>query len=134
MTAYFKIAGAMTAALTFAACATVQEAPPEPKQEVVVVPQPVQTCIPKSSLTKVVIPAEYKEGFATTSINVPSDFITDPDTGEVREIKYPPIENRQPYKTLIKPEQIFYVDDENREITDLCEDEDVTDSNAIPDS
>ena len=103
-------------------------------EQVVVEPTEVRTCTPKDVLTRLVIPAEYKTGVAITAIEIPPDYVTDPETGEVREIINPPIESRVPYKKLIKAEQILYVDAKNRVITDLCEDEGEGDGSVIPDS
>jgi hypothetical protein len=127
---------ALIAAVSLTACLTTK---PEPEPEIVVEqvevePAEVRTCTPKDVLTRLVIPAEYKTGWAITSIDNPPDYVTDPETGEVREIKNPSIESKVPYKKLIKAEQILYVDAENRVITDICEDEGEGDGSVIPDS
>ncbi|MEP3890474.1 MAG: hypothetical protein ABJN69_08390 [Hellea sp.] len=88
-----------------AACTTVPE--PEPEPVIVIPPEPIQTCAPVATLTKVVIPAETKVQYYTTGI----------DNGE-----YDDIESATLQRTIItKPAQIFYVDSENKEVLDICE-------------
>lgn len=88
-----------------AACTTV----PEPEPEVIVIPPPpLQTCAPISALTRVVIPAETKVQYAITMIDNPP---------------YEPIENKVKRTIVVKPAQIFYVDNENKEVLDICDKE-----------
>jgi len=95
-----------TAVMTgLAACTTVPE--PEPEPVIVIPPQPVQTCAPVSTLTKVTIPAETKVQYYSTGI----------DNGE-----YEDIESARLKRTIVvKPAQVFYVDSENKEVLDICE-------------
>jgi len=116
----FTIVGLCAA--TLSACVTTPEPEPIP-EPVVVAPLPVQTCTPKSQLTKIVIPAEYKEGFTINSVENEPEYITDPVTGEVREVTAPAQETKVPYKILTKEEQIVYVNAQNMEVTDICADE-----------
>lgn len=115
------------AAITLTACVTVQEA--APIEEVVVPPVPVRTCSFESELTKVVVPAEYREGFTINTVESEPEYITDPETGEVREVTTQGQGVKTPYKILVKEEEIFYVNGENREVTDICGDD--TPANAI---
>ncbi|MEE9272530.1 MAG: hypothetical protein V3U57_04605 [Robiginitomaculum sp.] len=109
---------------------------PDPVEIVEVTPPKIkQTCVLIGSLKKVVVPAVTKSGYSVTSIESPSEFYTDSKTGEVREYKVPPIENKVPYTRIIEPERIIYVNDENKEITDICElnDPNTPNTEEIPD-
>ncbi len=119
------------AALTLSACVTVQE--PVPVKEIVVVkPVPVRTCSFKSELTKVVVPAEYKEGFTINTVESAPEYITDPETGEVREVTTQGPGVKTPYKTLVKEEEVYYVNSEDREVTDICGDDVPLDAVKVP--
>ena len=106
-------------ALIMSACAST----PEPEPEIVeVIPEPiVQGCYPIASLQKVVIPAETRTVYGSTIIESPSEFITDPQTGETVEIKKPPVEEVQEYTVVTKEEEIVYQTSEGETITDICE-------------
>jgi hypothetical protein len=47
-------------------------------------------------------------------------------------IKVPPIERREPWTKVVKAEEIFYVNAENKEVTDICEANDATPKVATP--
>ena len=90
---------------SLAACKTVPE--PEPEPVIVIPPEPIRTCAPVSTLTKVTIPAETKVQYYSTGI----------DNGE-----YEDIESARLKRTIvIKPAQVFYVDSQNKEVLDICE-------------
>ena len=116
-----KIIYTTTALLTplfiLGACATVEpEAPP-----ILIAPPIVKTCIPINTLRKAVIPAVTKSGFSVVSIETEDEMYYDPKTEKWVTIKIPPIERREPWIKVITPEQIIYVDAENKEVTDICE-------------
>ncbi len=97
------------------------------EEEVIVTPPPVeQTCIPINTLKKVVIPAETKSGFSIVSIENPDEQYFDPETQKWVTITIPPIERREPWTKTVKPEEIFYVNADNKEVTDICEANDAT--------
>lgn len=102
-----------------AACATT----PEPAPEVVEITPPaiVETCYPIASLEKVVVPAVVKRGFTIVSIESPSEYYKDPETGKMVEVKNPPIETKTPYSREIEPEKIYYKTPEGKLTTDICE-------------
>lgn len=115
------LSAALTAGM-LGACATTQ--PPAPIEEKVeVAPLPVRTCSFESELTKIVVPAEYKEGFTINTVESAPEYITDPETGEVREVTTQGAGVKTPYKTLIKEEEIYFVNENNREVTDICGDD-----------
>lgn len=122
MTLFSKTAIVGLCAAALSACVTTPEPEPIP-EPVVVAPLPIQTCTPASQLTKIVIPAEYKEGFTINSVENEPEYITDPATGEVREVTAPAQETKVPYKILTKEEQIVYVNADNMEVTDICSDD-----------
>jgi len=98
------LSAAMITGLT--ACTTVPTPEPEP-EIVVVIPEPVQTCAPVSTLTKVTIPAETRVQFYSTGI----------DNGEYEDIESPKLK-----RTIVtKRAQVFYVDSENKEVLDICD-------------
>jgi len=88
-----------------AACKTVPEPIPEPV--IVIPPEPIQTCAPVATLKKVTIPAETRVQYYSTGI----------DNGEYEDIESPKLKRT----IVIKPAQVFYVDSENREVLDICE-------------
>ncbi len=99
------------------ACATT-----EPEVPVVVIaPTIEQQCIPINTVRKVVIPAVTKSGFSIVSIESEDEMYFDPDTKKWVTIKIPPIERKEPWTKVITPEQIIYVDQNNKEVTDICE-------------
>lgn len=110
--------GTLAAITALSACETT----PEPEEIVEVTPPPVeQTCVPIASLRKVVIPAVTKSGWSIVSIDSPPEYIYDETTGKTTVIQNPPIERKEPWTRVIKPEEIYYVDAENKEVTDICE-------------
>lgn len=96
---------------------------PEPEPEIVVITPPaiVQTCYPLAALKKNVTPAVIKRGFSIVSIDSPSQYYTDPETGKTVEIKTPSIETKTPYTKVVTPEVIYYTTPEGDVITDICE-------------
>jgi len=95
-----------------------------PEQDEIVeieVPPIHQGCYPIASLEKVVVPAEYKTVRGATVIESPSEYYQDPDTGEMVEVKQPPIETFQEYQVLVKEEEIFYQTPTGEMTTDICE-------------
>lgn len=111
----------MISASTLGACVTTPE--PEPvvvEKPVEITPPPVLSCTPRDLLIRRVIPAEYKEGFYITGIENPPEYRTNPETGEVEEITLPPTETKVPYKKLIKPEEVIFVNDEGQIVEDVC--------------
>ena len=107
----------LTPLLFLGACATV-----EPEAPVIVIAPPImQQCIPINTLRKVVIPAVTKSGFSIVSIETEDEMYYDPATKEWVTIEIPPIERREPWTKVITPEEIIYVDQENKEVTDICE-------------
>lgn len=98
-------------------CATTPE---EPVEEVIILP-PVQTCVSINELEKVVVPAVTRSGYQISTIESPSEYYTDPDTGEVIEIKNPPIERREPYTVIVEPEYFYYRNAAGEQVTDICE-------------
>lgn len=106
------------------ACATT----PEPEPVVEAAPEPViveqiRSCIPIYELERVVIPAKVKRGTSITSVDHAPVFVTDAETGEVRDVTPPPQETAVPYEVILEPEQIYYINGEGKVITDICEDE-----------
>lgn len=119
------------AACVMSACATTQA--PAPVEEVVVVePLPMRTCSFESELTKVVVPAEYREGFTINTVESAPEYVTDPETGEVREVTTTGPGVKKPFRTLVKEEEIFYVNSENREVTDICGPDTPADAIKVP--
>ena len=97
----FPISVVMLAALS--ACKTV----PEPEAEdIVILPPPVQTCAPVSTLQKVVIPAETRTQTAIT---------------EIDNAPYEPIQTRTTRTIVVTPAKIIYVNSEGKEVLDICE-------------
>lgn len=92
----------LVALTALSACAT--KAPVAPP--VYIPPPVVQTCTPTSQLTRIVIPAETKEQTAITEIANPP---------------YDPIERRVKRTVIVKPAQVFYANNEGREVLDICE-------------
>ncbi len=90
-------------ALSLSACLTVPEAP----APVVIAPPEMPACIPVSTLVKQVIPAETQVRYAITQIDNPP---------------YEPIESRVKQTRVVKQAQIIYVNSENREVQNICED------------
>jgi len=91
------------AAIALSACKTTPE--PEAPQ-VVIVPEPVQTCTPISALEKMVIPEETETFTAITTIENPP---------------YEPIERKETITRVVKEAQIIYVDSQGRQVIDLCD-------------
>lgn len=99
----FLILAGLTTSLT--ACATAPEpAPIEPPVQIIA--EPVDTCVPLSTLRRVVIPAVTKKVIAITEIANPP---------------YEPIQRREEQTRTVTPEQVYYVDDTGREVTDICD-------------
>ncbi len=90
-------------AATLAACASTPKPIPE---KVTIVTQPVDTCVPMSALRQVVIPAKTKTVYSVNEI----------DNGP-----YDPISSKEEHVIEITPEQVYYVDTEGRQVTDICD-------------
>lgn len=104
-------------ALFLSACAST----PEP-EIVEITPEPiVQGCYPIASLEKVVIPAETRTVYGSTIIESPSEYYTDPQTGETVEITRAPVEEMQEYTVVTKEEEIVFQTSEGAKVTDICE-------------
>lgn len=91
------------AAFAITACQTTQPEAPV----VVIAPEPVQTCVSVATVQKVTIPAETRSQRACTLI----------DNGP-----YDPIESCTDRTIIVKSAQVMYVDNEGKEVIDLCED------------
>lgn len=105
-------------ALVLSACAST----PEPVEVIEVTPEPIQQgCYPIASLEKVVIPEETRTVYGSTIIESPSEYVTDPQTGETVEIKKPPVEEVQEYTVVTKEAEIIYQTPEGEVVTDICE-------------
>ncbi|GEM_PF-3558321 len=102
--------------LALTACATTQQA-----KQVEVTPPPVQTCVSINTLKKVVIPAVVKKGYSIVSIQGRTEQYYDPETKTWKTVTTPPIQRKEPWTKTIKPEQIIYVDENDKEVTDICE-------------
>jgi len=89
--------------LSLSACLTVPEAP----EAIVIAPPEIETCKSVNTLVKQIIPAETKTQNAITQIENPP---------------YEPIESITKRTIVVKQAQIIYVDSENREVSDICED------------
>ena len=98
---HISLLGLMTA-FGLSACVT---APPE-TPTIIIEPEPIRTCAPVSTLTKVVIPAETKKQTAITMIDNPP---------------YAPIESRVERTVVVKPAEVFYVNANNQQVIDICE-------------
>ena len=116
----FAAATLIATAALLSACVTTQEPAPVVEKPIAITPPPVASCTPQGLLTRQVIPAEYKEGFHITGFENPPEYRTNPETGEVEEIQAPPTERTVPFKTLIKPEQVIFINDEGRVVEDVC--------------
>lgn len=92
------------------ACETIPEEAP-PAEPVTIVTGPVETCVQLSSLRRLVIPAVTKTVIAITEIENPP---------------YEPIQRREEQTRVVTPEQVIYVDSNNREVTDICSNDPVT--------
>ncbi|NNC37316.1 MAG: hypothetical protein HKO02_07660 [Hyphomonadaceae bacterium] len=104
--------------LVLSACASTPDEP----EIVEITPEPIQQgCYPIASLEKVVIPEETKTVYGSTIIESPSEFVTDPQTGETIEIKKPPVEEMQEYTVVTKEAEIIYQTPEGEVVTDICE-------------
>lgn len=118
-----KGASCLIPLIALGACTTT----PELEEVVEIIAPPIeQTCYPIASLEKVVIPAETKTVYGSTIIESPSEYYTDPETGEVVEVTKPPIEDVQPYTVVTKEEEIYYQTPEGAVVTDICENYDDT--------
>lgn len=82
------------------ACESTSYAPP-----IAITPQPIQTCIPVSALTRVDIPAQTQVYYAITQIENPP---------------YDPIERKEKITRVIKEAETIFVDSEGQKITDIC--------------
>ena len=90
--------------LPLSACVSTRPAPQAP---IVIAPPAIPDCVSIGQLTKVEIPAETKVQYAITSIDNPP---------------YEPIETRVKQVRVVKQAQVHYVDSENRQINNICED------------
>lgn len=106
---YTHLLFAASAFALLGACQTIPEEPPA--EPVNVVTGPVETCVQLSSLRRLVIPAVTKTVIAITEIENPP---------------YEPIQRREEQTRVVTPEQVIYVDDNNREVTDICTNDPVT--------
>jgi|GEM_PF-2603770 len=107
------------ASAVLSACATTQPEAPI-REQVEVEPVPIRTCSFTSELKKVVIPAEYREGFTINSVENTPEYVTDPETGEVREVTTQGQGVKTPYKILVKEEEVYYVNAEDKKVTNIC--------------
>lgn len=97
-----------TLILTFGIMLASCETTPEPEPEVIVIPpQPIRTCTPKSELERVVIPAKTEKFYAITEIENPP---------------YEPITRKEERIRVVEEEKVFYVNTAGQEVTDICED------------
>ena len=104
--------------LILGACATTE---PELAPVVVITPPIEQQCIPINTLRKVTIPAVTKSGYSIVSIESEDEMYYDPETEKWVTIEIPPIERKEPWTKIVTPEQVIYVDQNNKEVTDICE-------------
>ncbi len=89
--------------IALSACA----ATPDPIAETIEIPtQPIETCVPVSALKQVIVPAVTKKVIAITQIENPP---------------YEPIQRREEQTRVVTPEQVFYVDESGKEVTDICD-------------
>lgn len=117
MKSVFTTTAILAPLVTLGACTTTQ-----PVEEVIVAPPPIeQTCIPINTLKMVVIPAVTKSGFSIVSIETEPQQIYDDVAKKWIMIETPPIERREPWTKVVTPEHLIYVDEENKEVTDICE-------------
>ncbi len=101
-------------------CASTKKQEEKP-QTVEITPPVQQTCIPIERLKKVVIPAVTKSGYSIVSIEGKTEQYYDEETKSWKTITTPPIERKEPWTKIIEPERVIYVDSENREVTDICQ-------------
>ncbi len=107
----------LTIGPVLSACETIEPPPP-----VVVTPPPiVETCIRMNPLRRVDIPAVTKSGFSIVSIETEDELYFDPETKKWVTIEIPPIERKEPWTKIITPAQTIYVDNANKQVTDICE-------------
>ena len=126
---YYRISALLLPITVLAACTTTKVVEPE---IVEVTPPPIeQTCIPINTLTRVVIPGETKSGFSIVSIESDDEQYYDEKTKKWVTIKVAPIERKEPWTKVVRPEEIFYVNAENKEVTDICEANDATPKVAV---
>lgn len=97
---------ALAAVLVLGACKTTPEPVVVEEKVEIIVPEVVDTCTPISALTRVVIPAETEIYYAITEIDNPP---------------YEPIQRKEKLTREVKPEEVFYVDSEGKEVLDLCD-------------
>ncbi len=110
----------MTASLGFlSGCASTPE--PEAKTVNVDTSNLDPSCVSVNLLTRKVIPAVTKSGTAITSIENPPEYIYNPETGKTDVYQAPPIERKENWTKIIKPEEIIYVDAEGNQVTNVCE-------------
>jgi len=101
-----KIPTAVILSALFALPACQTTAPAPQQQEVVIVPEVVETCTPISALQTVVIPAETKVFYAITEIANPP---------------YEPIQRKEKQVREIKPAETIYVDSQGKQVLDICD-------------
>jgi len=94
---------ALAAVLVLGACKTTPEPVVVEEKVEIIVPEVVDTCTPISALTRVVIPAETEIYYAITEIDNPP---------------YEPIQRKEKLTREVKPEEVFYVDSEGKEVLD----------------
>ena len=95
---------ALPAVALLAACNTIPDEPVVETVEVYV--PPVQTCVPMSALTRVVVPAKTETYYTIT---------------EIDNAPYEPIQRREEVTREIEPERVIFVNSEGREVTDICD-------------
>lgn len=119
----------VAAASISAGCKTVPQPLPEP--DPVTIEVETRTCIAPEKLERRVIPAVMKRGFYITGVQDEPQYVTDPETGEVKEI---PVgtENKVPYERVITPEQILWINENGQVVTDICLPEGETPESYIP--
>lgn len=93
---------ALISTLGLGACATTA---PEIEQ-IVIAPEPVQTCISLDKLEKRTIPAVTRQQTAITTIDNPP---------------YEPIETRTQRTIIVSPAEVLYVNADGQEALDICE-------------
>jgi len=113
----FEMIALLSPIVILGACTTTPVAPPVN----INTPSIVQTCIPIDTLRKVIIPAVTKSGFSIVSIETAPEQYYDETANKWITIEIPPIERKEPWTKTITPEQIIYVNADNKEITDICE-------------
>jgi len=125
------LASSLVALMATSACRTIPDPEPEPEPEPIKIEVEALTCIPPEQLERIVIPAVIKRGTYSTGIVDEPQYVTDPETGEVREIPVG-VENIVEYENVIEPERIIWVNESGMQVTDICLPEGETPESYIP--